>query len=165
MSSSNNNNNDDSNFSSSRPIFSISMSESADGGGGSSSSSEQERLLPIANVGRIMKQILPQNAKISKEAKETMQECVSEFIGFVTGEASEKCRKERRKTVNGDDICWAMAALGFDDYAAPLKRYLERYREIEVDRTSQNKAGGNNSEEMEENLLLYTNPKPTRDTG
>ncbi|CAA3030955.1 nuclear transcription factor Y subunit B-4-like [Olea europaea subsp. europaea] len=33
---------------------------------------EQEKL---PNVGRIMKYILPQNAKISKEAKETMQEC------------------------------------------------------------------------------------------
>lgn len=42
---------------------------------------------------RIMKKILPPNAKISKEAKETMQECVSEFISFVTSEASEKCKK------------------------------------------------------------------------
>ncbi|KAJ8620609.1 hypothetical protein MRB53_029138 [Persea americana] len=84
---------------------------------------EQDRLLPIANVGRIMKQILPPNAKVSKEAKETMQECVSEFISFVTGEASDKCRKEKRKTVNGDDICWALGTLGFDDYAETLKRY------------------------------------------
>ncbi|KAK1435981.1 hypothetical protein QVD17_01755 [Tagetes erecta] len=97
---------------------------------------QQERLLPIANVGRIMKQILPQNAKISKEAKETMQECVSEFISFVTGEASDKCKKERRKTVNGDDVCWAMATLGFDDYAPPLKRYLDRYRDLEGDRST-----------------------------
>jgi len=73
---------------------------------------EQDRLLPIANVGRIIKQILPQNAKFSKESKETMQECVSEFISFVKSEASEKCRKERRKTVNGDDICWALGTLG-----------------------------------------------------
>ncbi|WVZ18953.1 hypothetical protein V8G54_006275 [Vigna mungo] len=106
--------------------------------GGSSSKDkcsimEQDQLLPIANVGRLMKQILPQNAKISKEAKETMQECVSEFISFVTSEASEKCRKERRKTVNGDDICWALATLGFDDYAAPMRRYLHRFRELERD--------------------------------
>ncbi|KAJ4828493.1 hypothetical protein Tsubulata_012457 [Turnera subulata] len=112
-----------------------------DGGGGIIK--EQDRLLPIANVGRIMKQILPPNAKISKEAKETMQECVSEFISFVTGEASDKCHKEKRKTVNGDDICWALATLGFDDYAEPLKRYLHRYREVEGERASQNKANNN----------------------
>ncbi|KAF9614729.1 hypothetical protein IFM89_020562 [Coptis chinensis] len=96
-----------------------------DGGG----FKEQDRLLPIANVGRIMKQILPPNAKISKEAKETMQECVSEFIGFVTGEASDKCHKEKRKTVNGDDICWAMSTLGFDEYVEPLKR-CEIFRSV-----------------------------------
>lgn len=89
---------------------------------------EQDRLLPIANVGRIMKQILPPNAKISKEAKETMQECVSEFISFVTGEASDKCHKEKRKTVNGDDVCWAFSALGFDDYVDPMRRYLLKFR-------------------------------------
>ncbi|KAL9228170.1 hypothetical protein vseg_003779 [Gypsophila vaccaria] len=97
---------------------------------------EQDRLVPIANVGRIMKQILPPNAKISKEAKETMQECVSEFISFVTGEASDKCHKEKRKTVNGDDICWALSSLGFDDYSDPLKRYLHRHREFEGDRVA-----------------------------
>ncbi|KAF5468499.1 hypothetical protein F2P56_012645 [Juglans regia] len=101
---------------------------------------EQDQLqLPIANVGRIMKQILPPNAKISKEAKETVQECVSEFISFVTGEASDKCHREKRKTVNGDDICCAMATLGFDDYGEPLRRYLEKYRELEEERAQQGK--------------------------
>lgn len=112
---------------------------------------EQDRLLPIANVGRIMKQILPANAKVSKEAKETMQECVSEFISFVTGEASDRCHKEKRKTVNGDDICWALGSLGFDDYAKPLKRYLIRFRELEGERSSannhQNNRGSSNHEE------------------
>ncbi|KAG6480443.1 hypothetical protein ZIOFF_063943 [Zingiber officinale] len=95
------------------------------------------RLLPIANVGRIMKQILPPNGKISKEAKETMQECVSEFISFVTGEASEKCHKEKRKTVNGDDICWALNALGFDDYVEPMRSLqVLHYASIESWRTA-----------------------------
>ncbi|CAL9237324.1 unnamed protein product [Arabidopsis halleri] len=106
---------------------------------------EQDRLLPIANVGRIMKNTLPPNAKVSKEAKETMQECVSEFISFVTGEASDKCHKEKRKTVNGDDICWAMANLGFDDYAAQLKKYLHRYRVLEGEKPNQHAKGGSKS--------------------
>ncbi|KAK1412522.1 hypothetical protein QVD17_33851 [Tagetes erecta] len=108
---------------------------------------EQDRLLPIANVGRIMKQILPPNAKISKEAKETMQECVSEFISFVTGEASDHCRKEKRKTVNGDDVCWAMMNLGFDDYAEPLKRYLQKIRELDGERANHNKGASSSSNE------------------
>ncbi|XWS14061.1 hypothetical protein CRYUN_Cryun36dG0091100 [Craigia yunnanensis] len=117
---------------------------------------EQDHLLPIANVGRIMKQILPPNAKISKEAKETMQECVSEFISFVTSEASQKCRKERRKTVNGDDICWAFATLGFDDYAVPLRRYLQKYRELEGDKAAnQDKVNNSNTEDREEPSNSY----------
>ena len=47
---------------------------------------EQDRFLPIAHVARIMKRSLPDNAKIAKEAKETIQECVSEFISFITSE-------------------------------------------------------------------------------
>nr|CAD1826391.1 unnamed protein product [Ananas comosus var. bracteatus] len=78
-----------------------------------------------------MKRSLPANAKISKEAKETVQECVSEFISFVTGEASDKCQREKRKTINGDDLLWAMTTLGFENYVGPLKTYLNRYRETE----------------------------------
>ena len=47
---------------------------------------EQDRFLPIANISRIMKKNLPGNAKIAKDAKETVQECVSEFISFITSE-------------------------------------------------------------------------------
>ncbi|KAI9084848.1 hypothetical protein K1719_033254 [Acacia pycnantha] len=92
---------------------------------------EDERLLPIANVGRIMRQILPASAKISKEGKQIMQECATEFISFVTDEASDKCHKENRKTLNGDDICWALSALGFDNYAEAIASYLHKYRQAE----------------------------------
>ncbi|RGP62865.1 nuclear transcription y subunit beta [Fusarium longipes] len=83
----------------------------------------------FAPVARIMKNALPDNAKIAKEAKECMQECVSEFISFITSEASEKCQQEKRKTVNGEDILFAMTSLGFENYAEALKVYLSKYRE------------------------------------
>jgi nuclear transcription Y subunit beta len=90
---------------------------------------EQDRYLPIANIARIMKTVLPGNAKIAKDAKESIQECVSEFISFITSEASDKCQQEKRKTINGDDLLWAMSTLGFDKYIEPLKLYLAKYRE------------------------------------
>ncbi|TMW81372.1 hypothetical protein EJD97_010034 [Solanum chilense] len=105
------------------------------------STREQDRFLPIANVSRIMKKALPANAKISKDAKETVQECVSEFISFITGEASDKCQREKRKTINGDDLLWAMTTLGFEEYVEPLKIYLAKYREMEGEKTTMGRTG------------------------
>ncbi|KAH8051699.1 hypothetical protein JL722_10526 [Aureococcus anophagefferens] len=125
---------------------------------------EQDRFLPIANIARIMKGNLPDNAKISKDAKEIVQECVSEFISFVTSEASDKCagasRRRRlqfteraattrragdkRKTINGGDVLTALQSLGFDRYDEPLRIFLEKYREkvkLEPDATSAREAG------------------------
>eukprot|EP01018_Ginkgo_biloba_P017097 Gb_07866 [translate_table: standard] len=106
---------------------------------------EQDRFLPIANVSRIMKKALPGNAKISKDAKETVQECVSEFISFITGEASDKCQREKRKTINGDDLLWAMTTLGFEAYVEPLKVYLQKFREVEGDKVSMVRQGDQSS--------------------
>ncbi|CAN6562780.1 unnamed protein product [Malus baccata var. baccata] len=70
--------------------------------------------------------ILPPHAKISDDAKETMQECVSEYIAFITGE-----------TVTAEDVLWAMGKLGFDNYVEPLTIYLQHYRESESSDRSQ----------------------------
>ncbi|CAR29448.1 hypothetical protein ZYGR_0AD01300 [Zygosaccharomyces rouxii] len=118
--------------------------DSNNGGGGSSSAEidsatrrmqymaelrEQDRWLPINNVSRLMKNTLPTSAKVSKDAKECMQECVSEFISFVTSEASDRCAGDKRKTINGEDILISLHALGFENYAEVLKIYLAKYRQ------------------------------------
>nr|AEE62563.1 unknown [Dendroctonus ponderosae] len=100
---------------------------------------EQDRFLPIANVAKIMKKAIPDsgkvNNKIAKDARECVQECVSEFISFITSEASDRCHLEKRKTINGEDILFAMSSLGFDNYVEPLKLYLQKYREaVKVDK-------------------------------
>ncbi|XP_023720526.1 nuclear transcription factor Y subunit beta [Cryptotermes secundus] len=90
---------------------------------------EQDRFLPIANIAKIMKRGIPEPGKIAKDARECVQECVSEFISFITSEASDRCHMEKRKTINGEDILFAMTTLGFDNYVEPLKLYLQKYRE------------------------------------
>lgn len=90
---------------------------------------EQDRFLPIANVAKIMKRAIPETGKIAKDARECVQECVSEFISFITSEASDRCHMEKRKTINGEDVLFAMSTLGFDNYVEPLKIYLQKYRE------------------------------------
>lgn len=81
-----------------------------------------------------MKSSVPATAKISKEAKECVQECVSEFISFITSEAAEKCLVEKRKTIGGEDILYAMVTLGFDQYAETLKIHLAKLRQVRLSR-------------------------------
>ncbi|KAH0954523.1 hypothetical protein HN011_000927 [Eciton burchellii] len=116
-------NTDDSNHGAGDPLQSPGVSA----GGGPLR--EQDRFLPIANVAKIMKRAIPEAGKIAKDARECVQECVSEFISFITSEASDRCHMEKRKTINGEDILFAMTTLGFDNYVEPLKVYLQKYRE------------------------------------
>jgi hypothetical protein len=42
---------------------------------------EQDRLLPIANVSKIMKKAIPDNGKMAKDSKECMQVCMGCAFG------------------------------------------------------------------------------------
>lgn len=79
-----------------------------------------------------MKAAVPPTAKIAKDAKECVQECVSEFISFITSEAAEKCQTEKRKTIGGEDILLAMNLLGFENYCETLKIYLAKLRKVRL---------------------------------
>eukprot|EP00795_Rhopilema_esculentum_P002409 gene2409-18058_t len=102
---------------------------------------EQDRFLPIANVARIMKKGIPKQGKIAKDAKECVQE--------LNLRASERCQQEKRKTINGEDILFAMSTLGFDNYVDPLKQYLAKYRD-----SIKNEKGAMNS--SSENIRVET---------
>jgi len=55
---------------------------------------------------------------------------INGWIELMFLRASDKCQREKRKTINGDDLLWAMATLGFEEYVDPLKIYLASYREV-----------------------------------
>ena len=67
----------------------------------------------FAPVARIMKTALPENAKIAKEAKECMQECVSEFISFITSEGGSE-----PNSVDGDLSSLADAVISIGEVPA-----------------------------------------------
>lgn len=94
------------------------------------SNSELNRalLLPMLNVSNIMKIALPPDAKISKESKELMQECATEFIGFITSEAADRCLGDSRKFLSGEDIATSLNDLGFENYGLAIAAYLNAYQ-------------------------------------
>ena len=68
--------------------------------------------------------------QIAKDAKVCMQECVTEYISFITSEAADSCREEKRKTITSDDILDAMKKLGFEAYCDQLREYSNVYRKV-----------------------------------
>jgi nuclear transcription Y subunit beta len=91
---------------------------------------EQDRLLPVANIVRTMKRILPENAKISREARDLVQEAASEFIMFIASEASEYGLLEKRRTMVAEDILRALENLGMDPYVEPMRCFLMKHRQL-----------------------------------
>ena len=69
--------------------------------------------------------------KISKEAKETVQECATEFLTFVTSEAQSICSENGRKTITADDVLTGLKNLGFDDYHDMVEYCYKRYKSCE----------------------------------
>ena len=115
---------------------------------------EQDRYLPVANVARIMQRVLPEEAMVAKEGKEAVKLAVSEFISFVTSEASDRCKKEKRKTVSGEDLICAIGTLGMDHYVEPLKAYLKLYKD-----SAHTEGAVNRAEERRSGKLVETEEK------
>ncbi|KAG7982864.1 hypothetical protein I3843_04G074800 [Carya illinoinensis] len=122
--------------------------------------------------------MIPVNVKISKDAKEAVQECVSEFISFVTDAASVKCQREKRKThppssakekrgrpsMGMISYIWAITTLGLEDYVSPLKTYLQKFREIEGEKLNIPKQQRSSEQrqnqqyyQQEQNYIQYDN--------
>ncbi|KAL7150168.1 hypothetical protein ABFS83_05G091800 [Erythranthe nasuta] len=92
--------------------------------------------MPMTNIVRILRRALPSHAKISDDAKDIIQECVSEFIFFVTNEANEKAHREYKTPIYPEDVIDAMASLGFNDYVEPLTVFLNKYRAEDPERAA-----------------------------
>ncbi len=72
----------------------------------------------------------PPPTKLSKEGRELMQECASEFVSFVVSEAAERAAASSGKMVNAADVLASLHALGFEGYVEPLRAYLEQFRAV-----------------------------------
>ena len=100
---------------------------------------ENEQTVPIANVGRIMviwlirRRVCPKMPKLPKRPKKRFKnafQSLSNLLGLKVNAliASDRCLQEKRKTVNSEDILWALEALGFDNYSSFMAVYMEKQR-------------------------------------
>ncbi|KAK4259158.1 hypothetical protein QN277_005517 [Acacia crassicarpa] len=95
------------------------------------SGGSREKTLPLTAVGKIMKNVLPAGARISKEAKESVQECSSKFAAVILNRAIQECEDEESPEVNGGHIILALTYYGLGDYVYQLMNDLYQFWNID----------------------------------
>lgn len=83
---------------------------------------DDDLMLPKATVVKAIKQRLPENMKIAHESSEMIMECCNNFIHIITSTANEISEKDKRSTIQPEDVLQAVKELGFDSYVEPLEK-------------------------------------------
>ncbi|EQC33200.1 hypothetical protein SDRG_09184 [Saprolegnia diclina VS20] len=91
--------------------------------------------IPVRNINKVMKAALPKESKvkIAEDAKELMQECVTEFLLYLTSETRDQAiiNKRGKTTLTGSDALRALYNLGFTPYGDILGLYNDKIKVIQ----------------------------------
>ena len=79
--------------------------------------------MPEKIVTRLLKDALPEDVTVSKEAKNVACRSASVFILHLSIIASEKAHLNRRKVLDNKDVIAAAAELGLGEYTPQLVRF------------------------------------------
>lgn len=83
-------------------------------------------MMPEKIVTRLLKDALPENVIISKDAKNAACRSASIFILQLSIAAAEKAQMSDRRTLENQDIIRAVTELGLGEYAPQLVRFGAR---------------------------------------
>lgn len=84
---------------------------------------------PLACVSRVMKNVLPDNIMMTKDARQAFVRAAGIFVFYITHCANDFCREGKRSTMYPQDILNALNELGFEDFEIPLEEFMEAYKQ------------------------------------
>eukprot|EP00090_Calanus_glacialis_P007912 TRINITY_DN16306_c0_g1_i1.p2 TRINITY_DN16306_c0_g1~~TRINITY_DN16306_c0_g1_i1.p2 ORF type:complete len:133 (-),score=52.72 TRINITY_DN16306_c0_g1_i1:51-449(-) len=90
--------------------------------------------LPTAIVTKMIKDCLPANCKVSKEANVAIAKAASVFVLYATSSANTVAKENSRKTITGGDVVTAMGEMEFDKFVRPLENSLAIWRRGQKDK-------------------------------
>ena len=96
--------------------------------GGNSSSTSAEFEPPLACIRRILKQSLPKNTNVGKDASMAFSRACGIFCIYLTTCANDFAREHKRTTITAADILAAMKELDFDEFVPQLELFLAEHR-------------------------------------
>ena len=93
-------------------------------GGGS----KEDASLPKATMTKIIKEMLPPDVRVARDAQDLLIECCVEFINLVSSESNEVCSREEKRTIAPEHVLKALEVLGFGEYIEEVYAAYEQHK-------------------------------------
>ncbi|CAM6090349.1 unnamed protein product [Calypogeia fissa] len=103
------------------------------------SRAKEDVSLPKATMTKIIKEMLPPDVRVAKDAQDLLVECCVEFINLISSESNDICSKEEKRTIAPEHVLRALEVLGFGEYIGDVQAAYEQHR---VETLDSPKAGG-----------------------
>ncbi|XXG65587.1 hypothetical protein AAC387_Pa05g3249 [Persea americana] len=90
--------------------------------------SKEDVSLPKATMCKIIKEMLPPDVRVARDAQDLLVECCVEFINLISSESNEVCSREEKRTIAPEHVLKALEVLGFGDYIEEVYAAYEQHK-------------------------------------
>ncbi|KAL6006928.1 Down-regulator of transcription 1 [Asimina triloba] len=105
-----------------------------------------------ATMFKIIKEMLPPDVRVARDAQDLLVECCVEFINLISSESNEVCSQEEKRTIAPEHVLKALEVLGFGEYIEEVYAAYEQHRLETLDSPKGGK-WGSRAEMTEEEAL------------
>ncbi|CAE6115990.1 unnamed protein product [Arabidopsis arenosa] len=111
--------------------------------------SKEDASLPKATMTKIIKEMLPPDVRVARDAQDLLIECCVEFINLVSSESNDVCNKEDKRTIAPEHVLKALQVLGFGEYIEEVYAAYEqhKYETMDTQRSVKWNSGAQMTEE------------------
>ncbi|CAI4233059.1 unnamed protein product [Auanema sp. JU1783] len=95
--------------------------------------------LPLSVIGRIVKDALPSNASLSKDARIAISRAAAVFVVHLTNYANDYASAKKRKTLTAEDVMQAIKLVDCENIEKPLKEAIELWKLVKLQKSEEAK--------------------------
>ncbi|KAF0899434.1 hypothetical protein E2562_019546 [Oryza meyeriana var. granulata] len=104
--------------------------------------SKEDVSLPKSTMFKIIKEMLPPDVRVARDAQDLLVECCVEFINLLSSESNEVCSREDKKTIAPEHVLRALQDLGFREYIEEVQLAYEQHKHDTLDSPKASKFTG-----------------------
>lgn len=97
----------------------------------------QDLNLPNAIVTRLIKEALPENINVSKDARLAISKAASVFVIYLSSAGATEAKKQKHKMISPTNIISALEEIEFESFVEPVKEALEAFQKKTKDKKQQ----------------------------